>query len=225
MNVAPARKSSKSTNNDKTKCKSEEMKKQETMVLERENDRASIIQQLSENDSFLSDNYSLEEYVPPELPSSTKVSVDFNYVPSRKSMLLRMRSAADTNKYTPTARSRSSSVTNADETEVNYIPNSIKSLGKVVHESYDPCAASNLSSDLTEAYVPSSKGVKTKIEEYQPDFASKTMKFDNSYVPSATNSVIEKKESKKKHRKTHDSKTKKPSTSRSVISKIAKREL
>ncbi|XP_043273233.1 uncharacterized protein [Venturia canescens] len=224
VSVTPARKSKKSSSDSKTKCESVEIKKKETTLSERENDRASIIQQLSENDSFLLDNYSLEEYVPPELPSATKVSANLDYVPSRKSMLLRMRAVEDSNKYTPTNRSRSSSGANVHNSEVNYIPNSIKSLGKVVHESYDPCAASNLSTDLSEAYVPSSKGVKTKIEEYQPDFASKTMKFDDSYVPSATSSA-KKKESKKRHHKSHDSKSKKPSTSRSVISKIAKREL
>lgn len=214
VSVSALRKNSASSSRRKSKEGANELKKYD----KRENDETKVAQQLSENESFMCDNYSLEEYVPPEITRSAKPGADLKYVPSRKSALMRMRCSADENKYTPTSRKRVSLTSNDSQTEIRYIPNSISSLKKPVHESYDPCDA--LTTDISAAYVPSSKSVRSAVEEYQPDFATKTMKFDNSYVPSSTYPTTCGEEPRKRSRKSTKS-----SSNRSHISKTPKREL
>ena len=196
----------------------------------------------SDDNNLLMGNYTVEEYVPPALPSSkNKANSQLKYVPSRKSMLLGMRLNEDTdeNKYTPISPmnyNASSPTHKSHTTEVTYIPNSVTSFSSFVDETYDPCGASALSSDLCEAYVPSSI-TRTPVEEYQPDFTSKTMKFDDSYVPSSTivnhrssktkNGQSSKKRVKTSSRNTRESKKVKSSSNcnRSIVSNVVTRVL
>ncbi|KAK0088357.1 hypothetical protein PV325_012255 [Microctonus aethiopoides] len=128
-----------------------------------------------------------EEYVPSELPHRTKNRDNLKYVPSRKSFLKRMRQSPDSNsnEYTPISGSKRNSLSSSEYNTTSYIPNSVPKLEERIDEKYDPCSMSNLSSELSEAYVPSSKGSSTVIQEYEPDFGTKLIKFDDSYVPSS----------------------------------------
>ncbi|KZC11290.1 PREDICTED: uncharacterized protein LOC107189375 [Dufourea novaeangliae] len=122
----------------------------------------------------------LEEYVP-DTPTVKKLCTDLKYIPSRKSTLERIQ--VSSNEYSPLI------LDNKSTTEVvRYIPNSVDS-SKVSYETYVPSGTTVL--NLPEEYVPTSKGVKASVEEYQPDFTSKSMKFDNSYVPSSVQSINE----------------------------------
>lgn len=128
----------------------------------------------------LVENVSLEEYIP-DAPKTKRPCLDFKYVPSQKSALENMRLTS--NEYTPTPCVDSK---NTVDGTTNYVPNSIEKLG-TTYETYEPCATTIIPNDLLEEYVPNSKGVKSSIEEYEPDFKSPNkMKFDNSYVPSST---------------------------------------
>ncbi|XP_031833561.2 uncharacterized protein LOC116427407 [Nomia melanderi] len=122
----------------------------------------------------------LEEYVP-DAPATKKLCTNLKYIPSRKSTLERIQISS--NEYSPTI-SDNKSVTR----EVRYIPNSVD-LSKVSYETYEPSASSVV--DHPEEYVPTSKGMKASVEEYQPDFTSKSMKFDDSYVPSSVQLITE----------------------------------
>lgn len=122
------------------------------------------------------ENSLLEEYIPdaPKRPCS-----DFKYVPSRKSMLETMQFTLD--EYTPTL------CDNKHAAEIiSYVPNPIEKL-EASCETYEPCATTIIPDGVLEKYVPNSKGVKSSVEEYEPDFKSpsKLMKFDDSYVPSS----------------------------------------
>ncbi|XP_076656949.1 uncharacterized protein LOC143361448 [Halictus rubicundus] len=123
---------------------------------------------------------SLEEYVP-DAPATKKLCTNLKYIPSRKSTLERIQISS--NEYSPTILDNKSTVE-----DVRYIPNSIDT-SKVFYETYEPSAARIV--DLPEEYVPTSKGTKASVEEYQPDFTSKSMKFDNSYVPSSVRQINE----------------------------------
>ncbi|XP_043255580.1 uncharacterized protein LOC122399176 [Colletes gigas] len=116
----------------------------------------------------------LEEYVP-DTPVTKKLCTHLKYIPSRKSMLEQIQ--VSSNEYSPSI-SDDKSVTEV----VRYIPNSVDS-SKVSYETYEPSSTTIV--NLPEIYVPNSKGIKASIEEYQPDFTSKSMKFDDSYVPSS----------------------------------------
>ncbi|XP_012233605.2 uncharacterized protein [Linepithema humile] len=122
------------------------------------------------------ENSLLEEYIP---DAPKRPCLDFKYVPSRKSMLETMRLTSD--EYTPTL------CDNKHAAEIiSYVPNPIEKL-EASYETYEPCATTMIPDDVLEKYVPNSKGVKSSIEEYEPDFKSpsKLMKFDDSYVPSS----------------------------------------
>lgn len=124
------------------------------------------------------ENALLEEYIP-DTPKAKRSCPDFKYVPSRKSALESMHLTS--NEYTPTLCDSKHVVEN-----VSYVPNSIEKL-EAIHETYEPRATMTIPDDILEEYVPNSKGVKTSVEEYEPDFKSpsKLMKFDDSYVPSS----------------------------------------
>lgn len=125
-------------------------------------------------------NVPLEEYVP-DVPKTKRPCADFKYVPSSKSTLQNMEIA--TNEYTPTLYRHVLE-------NVSYVPNPIDKL-KITYETYEPSATTVISDDVLKEYIPNSKGIKTFIEEYEPDFKSpcKQMKFDNSYVPSSVQSI------------------------------------
>ncbi|CAL7950000.1 unnamed protein product [Xylocopa violacea] len=125
-------------------------------------------------------NDTLEEYVP-DTPMTKKLCANFNYVPSRKSML--EQTQISSNEYSPMI-SDDSNIPDI----IRYIPNSIDS-SKISYETYEPSTKSIINNP--EEYVPNSKGVKASIEEYHPDFTSKTMKFDDSYVPSRVQLINE----------------------------------
>lgn len=136
-----------------------------------------------------SKNNSLEEYVP-DAPATKKLCTNLKYIPSRKSTLERIQISS--NEYSPTILDNKSTTE-----DVRYIPNSIDT-SKVLYETYEPCAATIV--DLPEEYIPTSKGTKASVEEYQPDFTSKSMKFDNSYVPSSVQQInLGKTDRSKKH--------------------------
>ncbi|XP_029042175.2 uncharacterized protein LOC114875724 [Osmia bicornis bicornis] len=116
----------------------------------------------------------LEEYVP-DTPTTKKLCANLNYIPSRKSMLEQIQLSS--NEYSPTV-SDNKSIAEV----VRYVPNSVDS-SKVSYETYEP-SATNVT-DHSEEYIPNSKGIKASVEEYHPDFTSKLMKFDNSYIPSS----------------------------------------
>ncbi|XP_076234874.1 uncharacterized protein LOC143179495 [Calliopsis andreniformis] len=121
----------------------------------------------------------LEEYVP-DAPAAKKLCTHLKYIPSRKSTLERIQSS---NEYSPML-SDNKSVTEV----IRYIPNSVDS-SKVSYETYEPHATTIV--DPLKEYVPTLKGTKTSIEEYQPDFTSKLMKFDDSYIPSSVQLTTE----------------------------------
>lgn len=130
------------------------------------------------------ENEQLEEYVP-DAPTPKKLCSGSTpeYVPSKKSALAATQISS--NVYTPTTKDNK-----PPGEDAQYVPYSVGT-SKVVHEEYDPCAVIS-SAQLTEEYIPNSKGVKCSVEEYQPDFTSKLMKFDDSYVPSSVESIKEK---------------------------------
>ncbi|XP_020278462.1 uncharacterized protein LOC109852059 isoform X2 [Pseudomyrmex gracilis] len=137
------------------------------------------------------ENASLEEYIP-DAPKAKRSCLDFKYVPSRKSALEGMRSTS--NEYTPTLCDSSKHVAQ----NVNYVPNSIEKL-EAVYETYEPCATTLIPDAVLEEYVPNSKGVKSAVEEYEPDFKSPCkLTFDDSYVPSS----VQKKKTTNDSRKT-----------------------
>lgn len=136
------------------------------------------------SDDSASSSEELEEYIP-DAPNATALSPDFKYVPSQKSALEKMRPAS--NEYTPTLCGER--VADADdEITASYVPsNPVKKPGSISYETYEPCATTIIPEGVLEEYVPNSKGIKTSVEEYEPDFKSpsKLMKFDDSYVPSS----------------------------------------
>lgn len=119
------------------------------------------------------ENDILEEYVP-NAPISKKLCANLNYVQNNKNTLKQIQVLS--NEYSPMISENKSIME-----EVQYIPNSMNSLD-ISYETYEPSATTVLYHP--EEYIPNSKGVKAFIEEYHPDFTNKTMKFDNSYVPS-----------------------------------------
>ncbi|OAD60404.1 hypothetical protein WN48_05704, partial [Eufriesea mexicana] len=121
-----------------------------------------------------SEDDTLEEYVP-NAPVTKKLCTNLNYIPSRKSTLEQI--SVFSNEYSPMV----SDSKNIAEV-VRYVPNSLDSL-KISYETYEP--STTTIANHPEEYIPNSKGVKASVEEYYPDFTSKTMKFDNSYVPSS----------------------------------------
>ncbi|XP_076165569.1 uncharacterized protein LOC143145756 isoform X2 [Ptiloglossa arizonensis] len=137
------------------------------------NDRAKRYLQLENLE-----NATLEEYVP-DTPVTKKLCTHLKYIPSRKSTLERIQ--VSSNEYSP-----SISDNKCVAEVVRYIPNSVDS-SKVSYETYEPSAITIV--DLPEEYVPNSKGIKAAVEEYQPDFTSKSMKFDDSYVPSSVHLI------------------------------------
>ncbi|XP_078034940.1 uncharacterized protein LOC144468980 [Augochlora pura] len=138
---------------------------------------------------------SLEEYVP-NAPATKKLCTDLKYVPSRKSTLERIQISS--NEYSPTILDNKNTVE-----DVRYIPNSIDT-SKVSYETYEPTATTIV--NLREEYVPTSKGTKTSVEEYQPDFTSKSMKFDNSYVPSSVQQINDNSKKTNRLKKQHSDK-------------------
>jgi len=124
-----------------------------------------------------------EEYIP-DAPKTKKSCIDFKYIPSQKSTLESMSLVM--NEYTPTLYDNK-----CISEDVNYIPNSIEKL-EVNYETYEPCATTAIPNDILKEYVPNSKGIKSSIEEYEPDFKSpsKLMKFDDSYVPSSVRQSV-----------------------------------
>lgn len=206
VGVSPARRKSRATNEKKKKSEKENNEKTIKLPTINYDSPEMKVQRLMEGIES-----SPEEYVPPELPNQTKVDVDLKYVPSRKSILKRMRQARhfNANEYTPTSTSKSNCLIN-DNDEI-YVPNPITSIKQNNHETYEPSGITNLPNNISETYIPSSKGLNNNIiEEYQPDFATKTMKFDNSYVPSSkkhsdtTQNVNVKKKNIRKERIAHD---------------------
>lgn len=120
------------------------------------------------------ENGTLEEYVP-DAPVTKKLCANLNYIPSRKSTLEQIQ--VSSNEYTPIVSDNKSVAEVA-----RYVPNSVDS-SKVAYEVYEPSGTTVVSQP--EEYVPNSKGAKASVEEYHPDFTSKSMKFDDSYVPSS----------------------------------------
>lgn len=131
-------------------------------------------------DVLLCDNGSkVEEYVP-DGRSEPKVG----YVPSRKSTLEYLQQVENSNEYVP-------SVINDDgATAALYVPNSVPKAGGNV-EIYEPSSLARDSKTSRDEYIPNSKGSRKKVDEYQPDFTSKSMKFDDSYVPSSSKRIKE----------------------------------
>ncbi|KAF3427636.1 hypothetical protein E2986_08382 [Frieseomelitta varia] len=125
-------------------------------------------------------NDMLEEYVP-NAPVTKKLCANLNYIPSRKSTLEQTQGFSD--EYSPTV-SNNKNVADV----VRYVPNSVN-FSKVSYETYEPSGAAI--ANHPEEYIPNSKGIKASIEEYHPDFTSKTMKFDDSYVPSTVEVINE----------------------------------
>ena len=122
----------------------------------------------------------LEEYVP-NAPVTKKLCANLNYIPSRKSTLEQTQGFSD--EYSPTV-SNNKNVADV----VRYVPNSVN-FSKVSYETYEPSGTAI--ANHPEEYIPNSKGIKASIEEYHPDFTSKTMKFDDSYVPSTVEVINE----------------------------------
>ncbi|XP_034940994.1 uncharacterized protein [Chelonus insularis] len=134
------------------------------------------------------DPYHPEEYVPTDLVNKQKIQEDLKYVPSRKSLLrqLKQSNESNSNEYSPPLTIKQSL---SIKDEVGYVPNPISSLEKVKHDVYDPCGVNSLPRELSEAYIPSSKSSNSVVEEYQPNFPTKAMQFDDSYVPSLKKSI------------------------------------
>lgn len=164
----PMQPSPKKTETSRTKQEHEESKK----GLKRKKNQKYIL-----SDDL--ENAPLEEYIP-DAPKAKRSCSDFKYVPSRKSALESMRLTS--NEYTPTLGDNKHVAGN-----VSYVPNSLEKL-ETIHETYEPRATTTIPDSILEEYVPNSKGVKSSVEEYEPDFKSpsKLMKFDDSYVPSST---------------------------------------
>ncbi|KAG7202605.1 hypothetical protein KM043_009795 [Ampulex compressa] len=140
-------------------------------------------------------NNTLEEYVPGVL-TAKRICPDLNYIPSRKSILESMQ--LPSNEYTPTFSSADGLTDN-----IEYIPNSAKST-EIASQAYEP--ALMLPVKLSEEYIPNSKNIKASVEKYQPDFTSKSMKFNDSYVPSSVdfiNRSLKRSTEKTKRLKTH----------------------
>uniref|UniRef100_A0A6V7L584 Uncharacterized protein n=1 Tax=Bracon brevicornis TaxID=1563983 RepID=A0A6V7L584_9HYME len=117
-----------------------------------------------------------EEYIPSDLAKPQQTPHDFEYVPSRKSDLRNLRKSekARVEEYTPTFTAKSNA-------ENAYVPNSIASLKKKTkHELYEPSGVSGTADE----YIPSAKGAKTRVEEYQPDFSTVKEDYNVVYVPS-----------------------------------------
>ncbi|XP_063985957.1 uncharacterized protein LOC135167041 isoform X2 [Diachasmimorpha longicaudata] len=122
---------------------------------------------------------SKHEMYEPVGASSLSPTVTEAYVPSSRGC------AISCEEYTPSSGSKL-----ADDTA--YVPNSLASLKKKPKlEMYEPWEGTLLSSEVTEAYIPSSKGSSTTIEEYEPDFATMSVDPDVTYVPSSKNQKIE----------------------------------
>lgn len=157
-----------------------------------------------------SEHGALEEYVP-DAPVAKKLCTHFKYIPSRKSTLERLQ--VSSNEYSPMV-SDNKSVTEV----IRYIPNSVDS-SQVSYETYEPSARSIV--DIPNEYVPTSKGTKASVEEYQPDFTTKSMKFDNSYVPSSVrltneNSRKSVEKARRQQSEKHSSRRKESSTKRNI---------
>lgn len=115
----------------------------------------------------------------PDTPSTKKLCANLDYIPSRKSTLEQIQ--LFTNEYSPVVSDSKSAAE-----VVRYVPNSIDST-KMSYETYEPSTTTVL--NYPEEYIPNSKGIKASVEEYHPDFRSKSMKFDDSYVPSSVRLV------------------------------------
>ncbi|XP_015110671.2 uncharacterized protein LOC107036922 [Diachasma alloeum] len=116
---------------------------------------------------------SKHEMYEPSGTSSLPPAVTEAYVPSSKG------SAINCDEYTPTSGAKLTE-------DTAYVPISLASLKKKSrHEMYEPWEGTSLSSEVAEAYVPSSKGSSTRIEEYEPDFSTMSVDPDVVYVPSA----------------------------------------
>ncbi|XP_023289319.1 uncharacterized protein LOC105695227 isoform X2 [Orussus abietinus] len=139
----------------------------------------------------------VEEYVPGKV-STGGIRIDLSYVPSKKSSLQGTVNAESSNEYIP---SLSTATSYGDL--LRYVPNSISTANQGTHEVYEPRSTSTVD-ETFHVYVPSSKNAEGTVEEYEPDFtsASKSMKFDDSYVPSSTgNATRSKRPSKRKSSK------------------------
>ncbi|XP_076762403.1 uncharacterized protein LOC143430223 isoform X2 [Xylocopa sonorina] len=208
VNVSPTKKKSVKLESHETILKKEEICSQATEKMpektsnyahRKDNGNALLKNKLGDNDAIMKPsndikndknkrylsidslkNDTLEEYVP-DAPITKKLCGNFNYVPSRKSML--EQTQISSNEYSPMI----SDDRNIPDI-IRYIPNSIDS-SKISYETYEPSTKSVINNP--EEYVPNSKGIKASIEEYHPDFTSKTMKFDDSYVPSRVQLINE----------------------------------
>lgn len=143
----------------------------------------------------------IEEYIP-DAPNANKIDEDENgganvgYVPSRKSTLEFLQQSANSNEYVPAVLSEEMVGTRA--LDALYVPNSIPKSENFC-ETYEPSSLM-VATEAANEYIPNSKGVRKKVDEYQPDFIvrNKTMKFDNSYVPSSSERIKELKKNDKK---------------------------
>ncbi|XP_048508079.1 uncharacterized protein LOC105685414 isoform X2 [Athalia rosae] len=140
----------------------------------------------------------VEEYIPDAPKTNKPVNSNGNgakikYIPSRKSALVNLQTSTDSNEYVPAVLNEDLAANSVLDTL--YIPNSIPK-AETSYETYEP--SSSVEMESTRMYIPNSKSGRKKIEEYQPDFTSKTMKFDNSYVPSSSAKIKELKKSSRK---------------------------
>ncbi|XP_011301919.1 uncharacterized protein [Fopius arisanus] len=117
---------------------------------------------------------SKHEMYEPSGTSSLSPGITEAYVPTSKGC------PVNCDEYTPTSGSKLTE-------ETAYVPNPIASLeSEPKHEMYEPWEGGLLSLEVTEAYVPSSMGSSTTIEEYQPDFSTMSVNSNVTYIPSAT---------------------------------------
>ncbi|XP_015585139.1 uncharacterized protein LOC107262942 [Cephus cinctus] len=202
------------------------------------NDRTS--EQQSQTLKSMDQPSTIEEYVPKAtkeqaeykeyIPKASKEQTGYKeYVPSRKSSLQKMQRQTDANEYTPTV------LHDKVIPDIHYVPNSIPAAeGACAYETYEPSSTCIAPTNFSEEYVPNSMGASKKVEEYQPDFTSKLMKFDNSYVPSSSRVIRELKRSSrklsksKKARRNRDERPKDSVSSRkscTLVASGAKREM
>ncbi|XP_046751002.1 uncharacterized protein LOC124414121 [Diprion similis] len=191
VGVSPVKKKSRSKR-DSTAGevdKKEKIRVSSTSKAEHKNDGSNLPKLESSGETFYGTGFKVEEYIP-NVPKTkgTENGADIKYIPSRKSALENLHRSVESNEYIPAIVTEEGAGTSA--LDDLYIPNSVPKILNI-DETYEPFNPAITTSKTAGEYVPNSKGVKKKMEEYQPDFTSKAMKFDNSYVPSSSAKIME----------------------------------
>ncbi|XP_046492339.1 uncharacterized protein [Neodiprion pinetum] len=191
VSVSPVKKKSRSKCDATTAevNQKEKIRVSSTLTTEHKNESRSSPKLESSGEIFYGTGFKVEEYIP-NVPKTkgAENGADIKYIPSRKSALENLNRSVDSDEYIPAIVNEEGMGTSA--LDDLYVPNSVPKILNF-NETYEPFSSAITTSKIPGEYVPNSKGLKKKMEEYQPDFTSKTMKFDNSYVPSSSAKIME----------------------------------